>query len=77
MAAAGIYIATKGHSKAKATNNVTTTSTNSTIENSESGIYNKLRNIILQKNKKAIETNSLNKYDNKKIIKKIEEILGE
>ena len=48
-----------------------------TIENSESGIYNKLRNIILQKNKKAIETNSLNKYDNKKIIKKIEEILGE
>lgn len=48
-----------------------------TIENSENGIYNKLRNIILQKNKKAIETNSLNKYDNKKIIKKIEEILGE
>lgn len=36
LAAAGIYIATKGHSKAKATNNVTTTSTNSTIENSES-----------------------------------------
>lgn len=34
LAAAGIYIATKGHSKA--TNNVTTTSTNSTIENSES-----------------------------------------
>ena len=36
LAAAGIYIATKGHSKAKAANNVTTTSTNSTIENSES-----------------------------------------
>lgn len=36
LAAAGIYIATKGHSKTKATNNVTTTSTNSTIENSES-----------------------------------------
>lgn len=36
LAAAGIYIATKGHSKAKAPNNVTITSTNSTIENSES-----------------------------------------
>lgn len=35
LAAAGIYIATKGHSKAKATNNVSTASTNSTIENSE------------------------------------------
>ena len=35
LAAAGIYIATKGHSKVKATNNVSTASTNSTIENSE------------------------------------------
>lgn len=39
LAAAGIYIATKGHSKAKATNNVTTTSTSSTIENSENLLY--------------------------------------
>lgn len=47
------------------------------IENSENGIYNKLREIILQKNKRAIETDSLNKYDNKKIIEKIKEILEE